>query len=294
MFDGAFRIIRFNPKATVGSSVIVAAVTMAIPVLVTAILTATVNVTFDRTGTPDDEALVGIAGSYGSLVVGLVLFAFGSLFVTAMVAHVVSAAAIGRRLTLGQAWAATRGKRWKLVVLTMLLGLVMTTPVTIYVVAWVVVVIYASSVAVVVVWAVLTIPLFVAVWCVLWVRVNYLPVPVLMLEDVGVFGAIARSWRLTRKQFWRIGWIAFVTTLVAMVASSVLAGPFGVVGQLALFSGSRYALLIYVVSQAVSQVVSAAFVTPFTSGVTSLQYLDQRMRKEAYDVELMSQAGLTG
>ena len=43
-----------------------------------------------------------------------------------------------------------------------------------------------------------------------------------------------------------------------------------------------------------SQVVAAAFVTPFTSSVTSLQYLDQRMRKEAYDVELMTKAGLTG
>jgi hypothetical protein len=40
-------------------------------------------------------------------------------------------------------------------------------------------------------------------------------------------------------------------------------------------------------------VVSAAFVTPFTAAVTSLQYLDQRMRKEAYDVELMQQAGIT-
>ena len=27
--------------------------------------------------------------------------------------------------------------------------------------------------------------------------------------------------------------------------------------------------------------------------MTSLQYLDQRMRKEAYDVELMTQAGIT-
>ena len=28
--------------------------------------------------------------------------------------------------------------------------------------------------------------------------------------------------------------------------------------------------------------------------MTSLQYLDQRMRKEAYDVVLMEQAGITG
>ena len=57
--------------------------------------------------------------------------------------------------------------------------------------------------------------------------------------------------------------------------------------------GAQYALLVLVVTQALSQVISAAFVTPFTSAVTSLQYLDQRMRKEAYDVELMQQAGIT-
>ena len=52
-------------------------------------------------------------------------------------------------------------------------------------------------------------------------------------------------------------------------------------------------MLVIVFTQALTQVVSAAFVTPFTSAVTSLQYLDQRMRKEAYDVELMQRAGIT-
>ena len=39
--------------------------------------------------------------------------------------------------------------------------------------------------------------------------------------------------------------------------------------------------------------ITAAFVAPFTSAVTSVQYLDQRIRKEAYDVELMTMAGIT-
>ena len=68
----------------------------------------------------------------------------------------------------------------------------------------------------------------------------------------------------------------------------------GIIGQIAtVLVGGQYALLVLVITQAVSQVISAAFVTPFTSAVTSLQYLDQRMRKEAYDIELMQQAGIT-
>jgi hypothetical protein len=292
MYDAAFRIIRFNPKATVGSAVLVAAVTMTIPIVVTAVLTATVNVTIDETGTPDDESLVGFAGSFGSLFLGIVLFAFGSLFVTGMVAHVVAAAAIGKRLTLGEAWAATHGKRWRLVGLAVLLWIVPVVVTALYIGAWVVVAVNGST-GVVVAWAVVTLPLYVASMIVFWVRGYLLPVPVLMLEDVGVMGAITRSVRLTRRQFWRIFGIALLTVIVVGVASNVLAAPISIIGQIGLVAGGRYALLIYVASTALAQVVSAAFATPFTAGVTSLQYLDQRMRKEAYDVELMTRAGLT-
>ena len=48
MYDGAFRIIRFNPKATVGSAVLVAAVAMAIPVLVTAAAHLDLGLSLDR------------------------------------------------------------------------------------------------------------------------------------------------------------------------------------------------------------------------------------------------------
>lgn len=294
MYDAAFRVIRFNPKATVGSSVLVAAVTMSLPIVVTAVLTATVDVTLDETGSPDTSSLLGFAGSFGSLLVGLVLFVFGSLLVTGMVSHVVAAAAIGRRLSLGEAWAATRGKRWRLIGLAGLLWLGFLVALAVYVVAWVVIAMSAPT-ELVVVWGLVTVPVYVAFMAWFWIRVYYLPVPALMLEDVGVLGAVARGFALTRRQFWRTLGIALLTGLVVGVASNVLAFPISLIGQVGSIAvGGRYALLILIVSSALAQVVSAAFATPFTSAVTSLQYLDQRMRKEAYDVELMRQAGLTG
>jgi hypothetical protein len=294
MYDAAFRVIRFNPKATVGSSVLVAAVTMTIPVVVTAILTATVDTTLDQTGSPDDAAALGYAGSFGSLGVGALLFVFGSLLVTGMVAHVVAAAAVGRRLSLGEAWAATRGKRWRLIGLAVLLWLGFLVVLALYVAAWILIASTAPAAAVVA-WGLVTVPAYVALMIWFWVRVYYLPVPVLMLEDVGILGAITRGYRLTRRQFWRTLGIALLTAIVVGIASNVLAFPISIVGQVGSFAvGGRFALLILIGTQALAQVVSAAFATPFTSAVTSLQYLDQRMRKEAYDVELMRQAGLTG
>jgi hypothetical protein len=298
MYDAAFRIIRFNPKATVGSAVLVAAIAMAVPVLVTALLTATIDIGYDESSAfLDDEAsLAGVFGSLGSLVLGAVLASFGTILVTGMISHVTAAAAIGRRLTLGEAWAATRGKRWRLIGLALLLGLIATLAVAVYVVLWVVVVVASSDNLVpIVVWGLVTVPLFLCAMVWFWVRVYYLPVPALMLEPIGVFEAVGRAFRLTRKQFWRTFGIALLTLVVVGVAGNILAFPIGFVGQLATIAvGTQYALLVLVVTQALSQVVTAAFVTPFTSAVTSLQYLDQRMRKEAYDVELMQQAGITG
>lgn len=292
IYDGAFRIIRFNPKATVGSAVLVATVTMMLPVIVTAILTWTIGATFDASGGEATSDDIGALGGLLTLGLGAVLQIFGLLFVTGMIVHVTSAAAVGRRLSLEQAWAATRGKRWRLVGLTMLLWVMTLALITVYVVGLVLAFVAASTLAAVlftVIWSVV----FVAGMFLFWIRVYYLPVPALMLEPIGVFGALRRGLRLTRKQFWRTFGIALLTYVIAQVGGSLLTFPIGLVGQIALLAlGDDYALLGLVVLQALTSVVSAAFVAPFSAAVSSLQYIDQRMRKEAFDVELMTQAGL--
>lgn len=294
MYDAAFRIIRFNPRATVGSAVLVAAIAMTVPVLVTAVLTWSVDLSLEQTdGTSDAEA-AGIIGSLGSIGAGSVLQTIGLVLVTGMIAHVTAAAAIGRRLSLGEAWRATHGKRWRLIGMTLLLGLMVTALLAVYALSWVPVVLLAETWQVVV-YGLVSVPLFLVFMCWFWIRVYYLPVPALMLEDIGIWGAIRRGYRLTRKQFWRTFGIALLTMLIAQIAGAMLTMPISVVGQgLVAGSGSvRFAMLGLVVTNALTSIVSAAFVAPFTTAVTSLQYLDQRMRKEAYDVELMTRAGLT-
>lgn len=295
MYDAAFRIIRFNPRATVGSSVLVAAVSMAVPVLVTAVLTALVDLSAAQSGDDLTTAeLLGYLGSIGSLFLGTMLQSIGSILVTGMVAHVTAAAAIGRRLSLGEAWTATRGSRWRLVGLTLLLGLMVAGGLLAYGVLWLLVVVVTPTWAIVL-FGVLTVPAFVVLSCWFWIRVYYLPVPALMLERSGVLAAVGRGFRLTRRQFWRTFGIALLTVVVAGIAGSMLAAPFSIGAQVLplAMADSRYVVLAVVVLTAIGTVVQTAFVTPFTSAVTSVQYLDQRIRKEAYDVELMTQAGIT-
>ena len=296
MYDAAFRIIRFNPKATVGSAVLVTAVAMLIPVVVTAVLTWSVNLSLDpgSDGFTGAEA-AGLVGALGSLLLGTVLQSLGLILVTGMVAHVTMAAAVGKKLTLGEAWAATAGKRLKLVGLVLLLGLMLILLLALFVLTWVAGVVALDSGAAIALFLLVSIPAFLlALWW-FWIRIYYLPVPALMLEDVGIFGAIERGHALTRNVFWRVFGIALLTAIITSIAGSMLGVPVTMVMDALLSGGldSQYAALSLTLVNAVSSVVQAAFVAPFTAAVTSLQYVDQRIRKEAFDVELMTRAGIT-
>lgn len=296
IYDAAFRIIRFNPKATVGSAVLVTAVAMLIPILVSAVLAFTVGTGIGADGEIDDDLgtaeALGVVGSFGSLILGLYAAQLGIIFVTGMVAHVTRAAAVGRRLSLAEAWAATHGKRWRLVGQAALVGIVTTLAIAIAVLVVVLVAVLTGDVLISVLTGIAVtlgaIPLF--IW--LWIRLVYLATPALMLEPVGVFGSFGRTWRLTTGQFWRTLGIGLLTVLITGVAGGILTTPVSFGGQIASVALPEYAVLILVLSQAIALVIQNAFVAPFTAAVTSLQYLDQRMRKEAYDVELMREAGL--
>jgi hypothetical protein len=293
IYDAAFRIIRHNPRATVGSAVLVTAVAMLIPVLSTAALAWTVDLSVSSDADLSDT---GVIGALGSQVLGLLLQSVGLILVTGMIAHVTMAAAVGRKLSLGEAWAATRGKRARLFGLVLLLAVMMVLLIALFVLVWLAAGSVLSGVSQVL-FVLASIPAFAAALWWFWIRIYYLPVPALMLEDVGVFGAIERGYALTGRSFWRIFGIATLTTLITLIASAMLTVPIGLASGAITGSGGTSSELDAVWSSlvgAVTAVVQSAFVAPFTATVTSLLYVDQRIRKEAFDVELMTRAGVPG
>lgn len=295
IYDAAFKIIRYNPAATVGSAVLVTTVAMAIPVLVTAGMATTVDLTSSIDGPtgPTRDELVGLVATLGSLALGVVLQSIGLVLVTGMIAHVTMAATLGHRLSLGQAWAATRGRRWRLIGLTLLLGMLTTLVIGAYVLLWVVAAITIDGGALLV-FGLVSVPVFLAALLMFWVRVYYLAVPALMLERLKIWQSLGRVVRLTRKAFWRTFGIALLTVFLTQAAGAFLTAPVSLgVAALSTFGGvDPESPLLLVLSQAASSVVAAAFVAPFATAVTCLQYIDLRIRKEGYDVELLTQAGL--
>lgn len=293
IYDAAFRIIRHNPRATVGSAVLVTAVAMLIPVLATAALAWTVDMSVGSDAGLDDT---GVIAALGSQALGLLLQSIGLILVTGMIAHVTMAAAVGRKLTLGEAWAATRGKRARLFGLVLLLAVMLVLLIALFVLVWLAAGSLLSGVLQVL-FVIASIPAFAAAMWWFWIRIYYLPVPALMLEDVGIFGAIERGHALTSRSFWRVFGIAILTTLVTAIASVMLTVPLGLGLGAVTGSGGGSSELDAIWTSlvtAITAVVQSAFVAPFTAAVTSLQYVDQRIRKEAFDVELMTRAGVPG
>lgn len=291
LFDGAFRIIRFNPQATMGAAVIVSAVATLLPALFTLLTGATGGL---QPQGPDEtlthDQVVGLVAAFGGLLIGAQLRSIGLLYVSGMVAHVTSAAAVGRTLTIGEAWGATHGKRWRLLGMAFLLGL--TTVLAIALVAGVLILFALNTtIGTTLLAGLLLVPLLIVFYLVFAVRVRLLAVPALMLEPAGIFGAISRAVRLSSRQFWRLLGLSLLTGLVVAFAGAILGAPFNIAGQLML-TNAGHGLPAYVLLTSIGTVITSAVLQPFSAAVSALLYLDQRIRKEAYDVELLTRAGV--
>ena len=119
-----------------------------------------------------------------------------------------------------------------------------------------------------------------------------LAAPAYVLEGVPVTAALTRSRALVRGRFWPVLGILVLTTVIVTIVSTIVGLPFGVVaGAVGSAAGqtSSYAPLPLFVSS-VGAVVGATLTTPFQAGVTGLLYVDQRMRREGFDIELQRAA----
>ena len=83
-------------------------------------------------------------------------------------------------------------------------------------------------------------------------------------------------------------------SIITQLVGGLLATPLSVLAVMPPLLGAspELSLLLSVGSQVLSVVLITAITTPFVAATTALLHLDLRMRKEAYDVELMQHTGL--
>lgn len=287
IFNGAVNYVRANPKTTLGLTTVV--------VVITSLITLAVNVAPLLTSGVVDvyseefDTAVLLAGSLSTFTT-LLAAAITSILLSGMLTVVIGRAVFGSTITIRQAWARLRGRLLALIGLALLELLAVAALVA--VVVLVAVAVYAAT-GVPELAGVLAIPLALLLLLVLWYL--YIAVlfaaPLIVLERLGVFAAIKRSFVLTRHGFWRLLGIWMLAQLVVYFVSLAVTWPFSVAGQILSVDGSStnavmagFALLS--VGGAISQIVTA----PFMAGVTVFLYTDRRIRWEAFDLVLLSGA----
>lgn len=126
--------------------------------------------------------------------------------------------------------------------------------------------------------------------------------PALMLERQGIAASLRRSAKLVKGSWWRIFGIQSLTLLLTFLVAMIVSIPFAIIALAAdgsgidgLVSGStpEYGWT-YLVITGVGAVISSSITYPISAGVTVLLYVDQRIRREALDLELARAVGLTG
>lgn len=117
-----------------------------------------------------------------------------------------------------------------------------------------------------------------------------LTIPVAVLEDTGLGDSLSRSRKLTAGHRSRVFVIYLLYFVLVMALEFGLVGPFV---ALAAVKGGHSAFLLSPLLSVVGVVlvyVIQCLVTPVLSISLSLMYYDERVRKEAFDIQLMMNA----
>jgi hypothetical protein len=110
-----------------------------------------------------------------------------------------------------------------------------------------------------------------------------LGIQAVVLERLSPVAALRRSWRLTTGSFWRIALFYLVIVVVSGILSGILNGVAG------LFIGSAPTITQASI-QLLSSGVIGIFTSPFILILLTLVYYDIRIRREAFDIEMLAQS----
>jgi hypothetical protein len=104
---------------------------------------------------------------------------------------------------------------------------------------------------------------------------------VLVVEGRKGTKALGRSWQLAKGHFWKLLGTLLLANIMASVVEGILSVP-GAIAFAAIGPGGWPFL-------AIGSSLAAILTTPFTTLITVLLYFDLRIRKEAFDLEVMAQ-----
>ncbi len=294
----SFSVLRHNPAVLLGFAIGVQALVFLVLIVGSGGIAFAAFSRLDtlRPGTDEFDAVM--AGSTAVVILGSLALGLIALVVQVLVQGVVIAevahATVAEKLRLRGLWQRVKPAIWRLLGYSLLLALavlIVVGGIVAAIVALGAMVDVGLAIGLSVLVIIGSIPLM------LWLSIKLLLVPsILVLERATIRDAVARSWTLVRGRFWPalgvivlisfiFGAIGQVVSLPASLALAAVTSIFAPTGDTSASVGASVILLIvtYVITfviQAIALVVSA------TAG--ALIYIDNRMRKEGLDLDLLA------
>ncbi|UBI38567.1 MULTISPECIES: glycerophosphoryl diester phosphodiesterase membrane domain-containing protein [Streptomyces] len=240
-----------------------------------------------RDDATSQQVLDTMKDSLGALGITMIAGLVGSILASSILTVVVSRAVLGRPVSTAEAWRAARPQLARMAGLLCLIPLMLLGVFALGAVPGLLLLAAGADSAGIALALLGSLAGLVAmVW--LWVRYS-LAAPALMLEKQRVTESLRRSAKLVRGVWWRILGVQVVALLVISAITMVVQIPVSAIQLITigdLDSGTSVTWPSLIIS-GVGAVISSTVALPFMAGVTALIYLDQRIRRESLDVELI-------
>lgn len=305
ILDGAVSTIRAHWRTVLGVSLAVAVITQAISTVLNWWMLDGIDSDMNALKSNPNPSLQDVMDVFGGVFAALgvteVITLLGTLVVTAMLTIVVSRAVLGRPVTTGDTWRDAKPQLPKLLGLTLLIPLIAAATMFVGMIPGLALLLAGAKgigSALLVIGALISGVL--AVW--LLVQFSLAP-PTLMLEKQGVVKALKRSTKLVQGSWWRICGILILTAIITLIVTSIVQLPFGLLSIVAggdsvgtFLSGDAAGSngLASLIVNGIGAALGMTIGFPISAGVTALLYVDQRIRREALDLDLARAAGLPG
>ncbi|MFF3307275.1 hypothetical protein [Streptomyces sp. NPDC002952] len=301
ILDGAVSTMRTYWRTVLGISLTVAVVTEIIVVLLRGLVldeSAGSDVLNDPSATAGElgRAFGDVMLSSGAVALVTVV---GSVFATALLTTVTSRAVLGKSVTTAEAWRDARPRLAKLFGLVFLLILIGAGIVAVGTLPGILIAVAGAAGPGA---ALAVIGGFGASLVAIWLLVRFsLASPALMLEKEGVRKSLNRSAKLVRGSWWRVFGIQLLAAVIANIVSSIIVIPFALIA--AALSGDGIGGFVngtgdlgwtFLVVSGIGAVIGSMLTFPISAGVAVLLYIDQRIRREALDLDLARAAGVQG
>lgn len=301
IYQGAFAAIKTNARTMFGFTAALLGVVLVISIATNYAIINLVLPNYLSPSSPYAAVFTSLSGSFSQLG-GTLLQVLATVLLSGLIVVAVSRSVLGRVASSKEVWERTKSKFLPLIGLNIITSIISGLMMIIGIVVFFVLLASAASTAktdreflqdlgVSLVGLLILMVISALVSSYLSIKFSVAS-PAMVLENLGVFAAIGRSWSLTRGNFWRLFGINILTAIITSMVAGIFGGIAGALGAIFVVVGSSSpedviaSLNTTYILTMVMSTIAQLLILPFTSSVNALLYIDLRMRKEGLDVEL--------